>query len=144
MRILILSLVLLLFPYAGAERVCSVHDGDTFRTCSGQSVRLYGVDAPELRQPKGKSSRDYLRRLVTGRAIILKCVGTSYARQVCRVSAGGVDVSREMAGHGWAFDSPKYSHGEFSAAEAFARKQGRGVWALSGGGVRPWDWRHRY
>ncbi len=50
----------------------SVHDGDTLRVVRGQEelkVRLcpkgyrfaYGIDAPEIKQPLGIESRDYLR-----------------------------------------------------------------------------------
>lgn len=34
---------------ASALCVGSVHDGDTVRTCSGERVRLIGIDAPEVR-----------------------------------------------------------------------------------------------
>jgi endonuclease YncB( thermonuclease family) len=131
--------------FAYAEPVCSNHDGDTFKLCNGQSIRLYGVDAPELIQPMGHEARDYLRKLLVGRDVRLICVGKSYKRSVCRVEvstpAGPIDASREMAGRGLAFDSPRYSHGEFKNAEVFAQSLGRGVWSLPGGGTRPWDFR---
>jgi len=44
----------------------SVHDGDTLRVVRGDEelkVRLCGIDAPEIRQPLGIESRDYLRSL---------------------------------------------------------------------------------
>ncbi len=148
MRVLFLLLISFVAVSARAEQVCSVHDGDTFRTCNGESIRVWGVDAPELKQPMGKDSRDYLSRLVSGREVDLNCVGKSYQRRVCRVSVwvrpgASLSVQREMVGHGLAYDSPKYSKGEFAEAEAFARSLNRGVWTLPGGGVRPWDWRKR-
>ncbi len=45
---------------AHAEQVCSVHDGDTIKLCTGQSVRFHGIDAPELHQPMGYEFRDFL------------------------------------------------------------------------------------
>ncbi|MBU7046789.1 MAG: hypothetical protein HXS54_10165 [Theionarchaea archaeon] len=36
----------------------SIIDGDTFRLSSGETVRLIGIDAPELSQPGGKESRE--------------------------------------------------------------------------------------
>ena len=35
-------------------------DGDTFRLENGVLVRLIGIDAPELSQPGGELSREYL------------------------------------------------------------------------------------
>lgn len=117
-------------------------------TCTGMKVRLFGIDAPELIQPMGHEARDYLHKIVVGREVGLACVGKSYKRAVCRVEvstgSGPLDASREMAGRGFAFDSPHYSHGEYHDAEAFAQSLGRGVWSLPGGGVRPWDFRHSH
>lgn len=139
-----LFLVSLCLPVQ-AEQVCSVHDGDTFKTCTGESIRVWGVDAPELKQPLGREARDYARRLLIGREVDLDCVGESWSRRVCRVMvrtpAGPLSLQRELTGWGYAYDSPKYSGGVYADAEAFARGQARGVWALPGGGVRPWDWR---
>ncbi|MBW4536539.1 MAG: hypothetical protein KME09_21635 [Pleurocapsa minor HA4230-MV1] len=42
----------------------SIYDGDTLRVVRGQEelkVRLCGIDAPEIKQPLGIESRDYLR-----------------------------------------------------------------------------------
>ena len=39
MRILLI-LAMLLLPCAGAERVCSAHDGDTFKLCNGVHSRV--------------------------------------------------------------------------------------------------------
>lgn len=42
----------------------SIHDGDTLRVVRGNEelkIRLCGIDAPEIKQPLGIESRDYLR-----------------------------------------------------------------------------------
>lgn len=52
--------------------VVSIHDGDTMslridmgrRICIEDSIRFYRINAPELSQPGGRESRDYLRSLV--------------------------------------------------------------------------------
>jgi micrococcal nuclease len=141
-RNLLLGLALLVASPSLAEVVCSVRDGDTFKLCNGASVRIAGIDAPELKQPMGLESRDFLRRVILGQDVQLVCKGKSYNRQVCSVSKNGLDVQKEMVGRGWAYDSPKYSKGLYQGAEAFARKNNRGVWVIPGGGERPWDWRH--
>ena len=49
----------------------SVIDGDTIRLENGETVRLIGIDAPELSQPGGEMSRLYLAHLILGRKITL-------------------------------------------------------------------------
>jgi micrococcal nuclease len=47
-------------------------DGDTFRLANGDTVRLIGIDAPELSQPGGEMSREYLAHLILGKPITLE------------------------------------------------------------------------
>ena len=47
-------------------------DGDTFRLETGEKVRLIGIDAPELSQPGGEMSREYLAHLLLGKPITLE------------------------------------------------------------------------
>ena len=45
----------------------SIYDGDTLRLIDSErelKIRLCGIDAPELKQPLGIESRDYLRSLI--------------------------------------------------------------------------------
>ena len=45
----------------------SIYDGDTLRLIDSDrelKIRLCGIDAPELKQPLGIESRDYLRSLI--------------------------------------------------------------------------------
>jgi len=65
-------------------KVESVYDGDTVRVnidlglktwIKDEPVRLYGINAPELRgteRPKGLESRDRLRELIDGKEIYLE------------------------------------------------------------------------
>ena len=50
----------------------AVIDGDTFRLSNGETVRLIGIDAPELSQPGGEESRQYLARLILNKGITLE------------------------------------------------------------------------
>ena len=49
----------------------AVIDGDTIRLDTGDTVRLIGIDAPELSQPGGEMSRQYLAHLILGKKITL-------------------------------------------------------------------------
>lgn len=71
--IILLSLFSLIAcsPCAAWEgTVMDVHDGDTITVAPGGaldtpiSIRLYGIDAPELTQKYGTASRDALRRML--------------------------------------------------------------------------------
>jgi len=139
--VLILSLSSCAFNNPG-EKVCSVHDGDTFTTCAGNKIRLFGIDAPELRQRFGKESRDELASLVLERNVELDCNGKSYERLTCQVTLDGKNINAEMVKSGYAFDSPHYSHGLFQTQEKAAEAAGLGVWQVSNGGQRPWAYRH--
>ena len=82
------------------EKVCSVHDGDTFTTCAGNKIRLFGIDAPELRQRFGKESRNELASLVLERNVELDCGGKSYDRLTCQVTLDGKNINAEMVRSG--------------------------------------------
>lgn len=125
------------------DRVCSVHDGDTFRLCSGESIRLWGVDAPEISQPWGKASRDNLVWMVRGKRVRLDCPGQSYQRAVCRVMVGRRDINQEMVKAGLAYDSKDFSRGRYAAKELIAKRWGLGIWGDLVPQELPWDYRRR-
>lgn len=138
-----LFLTLLVIP-AHAEKVCSVHDGDTLRLCNGQRIRVWGVDAPELKQPYGYQSRDYLRQRILDRDVSLDCTGKgrSHKRKVCTVFHNGLDMAKEMVGWGYAFREPNFDkEGVYESAERFAEKEKRGVWESSQPPEVPWIYR---
>ncbi|MBC8400051.1 MAG: thermonuclease family protein [Candidatus Marinimicrobia bacterium] len=70
--------------YYYRARVKSVYDGDTCTVdidlglrvwLKGEKLRLYGINAPELRgseRPEGLKSRDYLRSLIDGQDVLIE------------------------------------------------------------------------
>jgi endonuclease YncB( thermonuclease family) len=149
MAAMIWVLVLLLCAApASAARVIDCHDGDTCQVVldDGQvaDVRLYGVDAPELRQPGGEAARAALLRLTRPGDISVTAVTRDrYGRLVARLRGMSGDVSGAMVRDGHAWVDPRYC----TAAECVvwiqwqdaARAAGRGLWA--GPAVPPWEWR---
>lgn len=61
--------------FALSGKVVSIHDGDTITALQDKrqiKVRLYGIDAPELKQPYGKKSKQFLSNLITGKIAEVK------------------------------------------------------------------------
>lgn len=148
-----MSVLALALPCAVAAQVCtvaSVHDGDTMRLqCPSQKksipVRLERIDAPEIGQASGVSSRDFLRALcpVGAPARLLRRGKDRYGRTLGDVDCGHGSVQETMLRHGYAWVYPK-----FNAERALVDLQGeakaerRGLWALPAP-VAPWTYRKR-
>ncbi len=133
----------LYLPSALAIQVVSVHDGDTLTLEDGRKIRLFGIDAPEITQPYGKTARDALKSLVLNKDISLNCFDWSYSRRVCSASINGLDVQKKLVLRGLAYDYTHYSHGLYKNEEALAKEKSLGVWAMRDGGERPWKYRYR-
>ena len=139
--------------------VISIHDGDTMQVKRGNQklkVRFACIDAPELKQPLGIQSRDYLRELVknsrgkVGLDIISK---DRYGRSVAEVwvsqSHGGGEPSPELvqslessAGMVYPYEKYKSDCNSWDAVQSTsnqAQSKRLGVW--SGDYQKPWDYR---
>ena len=83
----------------------SIIDGDTFRLETGETVRLIGIDAPELSQPGGEESREYLTHLILGKGITLEKGDEEkdkYNRLLRFVYLGDLCINEEMIRQGYA------------------------------------------
>lgn len=125
---------------AGALIACTaptVHDGDTLR-CGPDRIRLYGVDAPEVRrgatpaQPLSYEARDLLISLTRGRVGCRVVVEDRYGRHVARCwSDASPDINAAMIRSGLSTEYRRYSKGAYAAPEAEARRARRGLWSLT-------------
>jgi endonuclease YncB( thermonuclease family) len=113
----------------------AVHDGDTLR-CGSERVRLFGVDAPEVRrgktpaEPFAYEARDELIRLTRGRVGCRFVERDRYGRFVGRCwSDATPDVNAAVIRSGFASEYRRYSKGAYAPAEDAAKAAGRGVWA---------------
>jgi micrococcal nuclease len=109
-------------------------------------VRFCGIDAPELAQPLGVESRDYLMRLVGDGAVrVVTIEKDKYDRTVAELFlADGRSVNVEMVRAGMAYHYAKYSgncavKGAIGQAEDEAKSRHVGV--LAGDYQKPWDYR---
>lgn len=93
-------------------------DGDTLRLDSvGKNLRLrlWGIDAPEIKAPGGSEASRALAALIDGQALScdLKDVDP-YGRPVVRCATDTIpDLSCEMVRQGHATDWPRYSGGAY-------------------------------
>ena len=90
---------LLLVVSCGREKVTEVIDGDTFRTSRGNTVRLLGINAPEMGEPGADIAKQLLASMVMGRAVRLEQDVTDqddYGRLLRYAFVGGWNVNAEM------------------------------------------------
>lgn len=114
--------------------VLKINDGDSFILRSGDnaySCRLWGIDAPEMRQRFGFTSRSMLWEMIKDKRITVTVKDTDrYKRKVVQVIYKDRDVALEMLKTGLAWWYKRYAPNEKAYEEAFndARKSGRGLW----------------
>lgn len=129
-------------------RVLKVYDGDTLlvKSSSGEkfTVRTFGVDAPEIDQPYGIESRNFLNNLIGFRKVELVCCDTlSYDRKVCLVFFKNQCINEIMLREGLVWHEKSFAPNMFSydVLERNAKFQAKGLWADQLP-VPPWEWRN--
>ena len=116
--------------------VSYVVDGDTVRVRPAGggkpvSVRLEGIDAPELCQPGGAASRDTLKRRVLGQRVAVQGrAHDDYGRLLARLALNGEDLGAWMVtqGQAWSYRYRKQP-GPYALQQSRAKAAGRGVFA---------------
>lgn len=153
MRPTITAALLLFALPASAQQISGparAADGDSL-DLSGISVRLFGVDAPELAQSCergggswscGKAAASKLASLVAGKSVVCEQNDVDdYGRIVATCRAGSVDLGGAMVDAGLAVALPRFSD-RYVTAEARARAAGLGLW--NGTFQMPADYRAAY
>jgi len=135
------SLVLCLFWLLACHaktitgKVVVVKDGDTIVVLSARqqyTVRLDGVDCPELKQAYGRKAKQFTSGQVFGKNVSVRITGRDrYKRYLGKVFYGkSSNLERELlrAGLAWHY---KYYNKEQALAdlETVARNKRRGLWA---------------
>ncbi|MCA2938991.1 MAG: thermonuclease family protein [Microcystis sp. M113S1] len=126
------------------------HDGDTCTTDKGEKIRLACIDAPELKQPFGKASRDHLREIITDRPVKIDRINTDrFGRTIAilYINNGGkwqaVQSLQSKAGTVWAFDRFKRNCPIWNSINRefqIAQSKKIGLFA-DGQAIEPWTWR---
>lgn len=131
-----------------------VVDGDTIKI-DGRKVRLWGIDAPEIKQVCivdgidyycGVAAKNFLVELLDGQSVdCVKINEDRYKRIVARCFikdygvTGEYDIGSLMVRNGWAVDYKQYSKGAYAEYQKQAKNDGLGLW--QGTFVMPKDWR---
>jgi len=137
---------------SGLRGMPTVIDGDTI-SLAGRTLRLHGIDAPELGQSCTIEGRAYDCGVISRSALMDLTAGTPVAceiltqakvsdtdpkGEVVRCTAGGYDLSEGMAYTGWAL-ADRSATARYTQLEESAQAKKRGMW--KGAFVTPWDWR---
>ena len=106
--IFIFSLSIIAVAVSG--KVIRVSDGDTILIQSGSQkirVRMYGIDAPELKQKYGEESKKYLEKRIMDKNVDIKVINQDqYGRKVGKVFYKNKDINLEMieTGNAWFYE----------------------------------------
>ncbi len=130
--------------------VTKVVDGDSLElNRSGRMVRvrLYGIDAPEFRQPGGRAATREAWLLLNGRSVRVEPMGRDqYGRVVALVyREDGLLANREMVYRGQAWVYSRYCRKpslcrEWKDLERYAKARRVGLWRKRHY-LPPWQWR---
>ncbi|WP_298085500.1 thermonuclease family protein [uncultured Campylobacter sp.] len=131
--------------FALSGKVISAHDGDTITVLQGKQqikVRLFGIDAPELKQPYGKKSKQFLANLIAGEVVEVEESGKDrYKRTIGTIYLNGADINAQMVENGYAWAYRKFSK-KYTPQESQAKSQKLGLWRDKEP-IPPWEWRRR-
>jgi endonuclease YncB( thermonuclease family) len=126
-----------------------VIDGDTLRV-EGVTVRLSGIDAPELRQTCqldanttwlcGQDAAKMLRELVEDGVTCHLEGRDRYGRALATCYRGEYDIGADMVRDGFALAYRRYS-ARYVPEEESARERKVGLWLSDF--IPPWEWRRQ-
>lgn len=137
-------------PFGPEANIISI-DGDSLRAGNGAEYRIFGIDAPELKQTCeeangrewlcGRAAKVRLTKLIKGGGVTCEIKSTDrYSRNIAVCSANGVpDLGEALVRDGYAIDLGGQTGYAYADAESKARKAKRGIWR--GTFQRPGEWR---
>lgn len=130
--------------FADPIKIIKIYDGDTITALTSQKekikIRLYGIDAPELKQPFGKASKRHLIDLISNKSLNINEKGKDkYGRTLAVLYNGDKDINAQMVidGYAWAYD--KFSK-DYVTFQQNAQLLKKGLW-IDKDVVRPSDFR---
>lgn len=119
-------------------KVSKVIDGDTIELLAKENpynhitklkIRLYGIDAPELKQAYGKEAKKYLSALIILKQEVSLIIENKdkYDRFVGTIFLKGQDINKEMVKNGYAHAYESFSN-KYLTEQADAKMFKLGLW----------------
>lgn len=148
--------------WAAQGRVIRVSDGDTVTLLAGNDkvkCRLYGIDAPEKKQPYGQESKRFLSQMVLNREVQYEVKDIDiYRRSICvisfdEISSDGVTyhrvVNEQMVFMGLAWAYVQYLKKDREQLKHYLELQSHAVynkWGLwqDSNPQAPWEYRKQH
>src|SRR3972149_1341441 len=86
--------------------VVEVSDGDTLKLSNGKTFRLYGVNAPEVKEPYYEEAKVFTQNLILGKEISFEQEANykvdKFGRELGYVFVDGVNLNLELVRNGLA------------------------------------------
>ena len=132
----------------------TLRDGDSFTATGPEdtmvNIRLYGIDAPEYKQPFGLQAKKRLSKLIAHQELHIEPIDTDrYGRTVALVRLDdGTLVNEVLVAEGYAWVYDQYCRKDelcqhLRELQDKAREERRGLWA-DDNPTRPSDWRKEH
>ena len=134
-----------LISYTPLENI-RVVDGDTIRAeAKGREIkiRLVEIDAPEINQPFGAQSKNFLNRLLNEKDVTLISQGEDrYGRTLGEIYANGESANALMikSGFAWVYDRYVKDSSFLYKYQDQAKAENLGLWQAENP-IAPWMWR---
>jgi len=157
LRIVLIFFIFPAISFAGQFKVTRVTDGDTIKIRGNGTtitIRLVGIDAPEISKKKHEPGQPFSRKstkhpagLVLDKSAEIKSYGHDrYGRTLGVVFINGLNVNLEMVKAGLAEvyrgrPAKGFNNEPYIKAEAEARKAKLNIWSLGDQYISPKDWR---
>ena len=133
-----------LSAYTSLENI-RVVDGDTIRAeAKGKEIkiRLVEIDAPEMNQPFGAQSKNFLNRLLYKKNVTLIAQGEDrYGRILGNLFSNELNVNMLMVKFGFAWVYDEYAkNSSLYKYQDQAKTENLGLWRAKNP-IAPWVWR---
>ncbi len=129
---------IMLIGCGDVERCVEVIDGDTFKTQKGATVRLLGINAPEINDPGGDIAKDLLVLLILNKDLQLEKDITDqddYGRLLRYLYVDGKFINAELVRLGYAetrfFPPDTLYRKQLEELEKISIRNKRGLWSFS-------------
>ena len=134
----LLIFLLILVTCTKTNKVTEVIDGDTFRTQNGETIRLLGINTPEMGDPGADIAKDFLLLLILNKSVRLEkdiIDKDDYNRLLRYVYVNGNFINAELVRMGYAetrFYAPDTLYRkQLEALEKIAVRNRRGLWSFA-------------